>query len=74
MSLIGFNVLDIVVVAYAIMWVIEAVTDLRLAGLDFEEQGTSAYPEYVLNGNDGTPKTLEESKVLVRSKASAVGD
>src|SRR5215468_6290356 len=45
------------VVAYAVMWIIEAVTDLRLApekeiaGLDLEEHGTSAYPEYVLNGN-----------------------
>ena len=50
------------------MWVIEAVTDLRLApekelaGLDLEEHGASAYPEYVLNGDDGTPKTLEDAK------------
>ncbi len=69
------------VASYAIMWVIEAVTDLRLAadkeiaGLDLEEHGTSAYPEYVLNGNDGTPRSLEDAqKVLVRSKAPAAGD
>jgi Amt family ammonium transporter len=68
------------VAAYAIMWIIEAVTDLRLApekelaGLDLEEHGTSAYPEYVLSGNDGTPKTLEDAKVMVRSSAPAAGD
>ena len=69
------------VAAYAIMWIIEAVTDLRLspdkeiAGLDLYEHGTSAYPEYVLNGEDGTPKTMEEAKkVLVRSSSPAAGD
>jgi Amt family ammonium transporter len=68
-------------VAYAVMWVIEAVTDLRLAadkeiaGLDLEEHGAAAYPEYVLSGDDGTPKTLEDAKkVMVRSSAPAAGD
>jgi len=75
------TVLAAFLVAYAVMWVIEAVTDLRLAadkeiaGLDLEEHGAAAYPEYVLSGDDGTPKTLEDAKkVMVRSNAPAAGD
>ena len=75
------TVLVAFVASYAIMWVIEAVTDLRLApekelaGLDLEEHGAAAYPEYVLSGTDGTPKTLEDAqKVFVGSSAPAMGD
>jgi Amt family ammonium transporter len=56
------------IASYVIFYIIEAVTDLRLsaegevAGLDLHEHGAAAYPEYVLSGNDGTPKTLEEAK------------
>lgn len=54
-------------VSYTVMWIISKVATLRLeapkeiAGLDLSEHGAAAYPEYVLHGNDGTPKTLEEA-------------
>lgn len=69
------------VASFIIFKVIDTVAHLRLsaegevAGLDLHEHGASAYPEYVLNGNDGTPKTLEEAKkVLVRKPAPSAGD
>jgi hypothetical protein len=54
-------------VAYAIMFVIHKAGTLRLhaageiAGLDLTEHGAAAYPEYIVVGNDGTPRSLEEA-------------
>jgi Amt family ammonium transporter len=68
------------VASYIIMYVIKVVFTLRLdaakeiEGLDLAEHGASAYPEYVLNGNDGTPKSLDDLKgvgVPVRAPGAA---
>jgi Amt family ammonium transporter len=69
-------------VAYAIMYVIHRAGTLRLhaegeiAGLDLTEHGAAAYPEYVVSGNDGTPKSLEDAKKqgLVPKVVAASGD
>src|SRR5258708_4716822 len=80
----GATVIATFAVAFVIFTIIERVTDLRLsaegeiAGLDLHEHGASAYPEYLLSGNDGTPKTLEEAKApkagAVPNRAAAAGD
>jgi ammonium transporter, Amt family len=43
----------------------------EIEGLDIHEHGASAYPEYVLNGNDGTPKSLADIKKPVAGAVSA---
>src|SRR5262249_44947799 len=56
------------VVALILMYAVKATGTLRVSrageieGLDIHEHGASAYPEYVLTGNDGTPKSLDEAK------------
>jgi len=65
-------------VSFIIFYAIKSVGQLRLdpakeiEGLDIAEHGASAYPEYVLNGNDGTPKSLDGVGVPVR--APGAGD
>lgn len=80
---IGSAVTTIVtlIAAFALMYAVKATGALRVSvageieGLDVHEHGTLAYPEYVLNPNDGTPKSLDEAD-LGKSKlpAPAVGD
>ena len=68
------------VVSFVVMYAIKSAGQLRLAaakeieGLDISEHGASAYPEYVLTGNDGTPKSLDDIKgvgVPVRAPGAA---
>jgi Amt family ammonium transporter len=70
------------VVAMILMYAVKATGTLRVSrageieGLDIHEHGASAYPEYALTGNDGTPKTLEEVKSsrAVGAASTAAGD
>jgi ammonium transporter, Amt family len=56
------------VVSFALMYTVKLTGTLRvspvgeIAGLDLHEHGATAYPEYVLNGKDGTPKFIPELK------------
>jgi ammonium transporter, Amt family len=58
------------VTGLALMYAVKATGTLRVTpegeieGLDIHEHGTAAYPEYVLVGNDGTPKSIEEVKKM----------
>ena len=69
-------------VAMILMYAVKATGTLRVSrageieGLDIHEHGASAYPEYVLTGNDGTPKTLEDAKSghMVGVPSAASGD
>ena len=81
----GATVLATFAVSMVVFTIIERVAHLRLsaeweiAGLDLSEHGAAAYPEYALNGNDGTPKSIEEVKkpkhgAAVTKPAGAVGD
>jgi len=36
----------------------------EIEGLDLHEHGAVAYPEYVMHGNDGTPKSLEDLRTV----------
>ena len=53
-------------VALGLMYTVKAIGALRveaageIEGLDLFEHGAPAYPEYMLTGNDGTPKSLED--------------
>ncbi len=68
--------------SYIVFVIIERVAHLRLsaegevAGLDLHEHGAAAYPEYVLTGNDGTPKSLDAVKKpgMVGVPSAAAGD
>jgi Amt family ammonium transporter len=70
------------VVAMALMYAVKATGTLRVSaageieGLDIHEHGASAYPEYMIKDNDGTPKSLDELKKpgLAGAMSSAVGD
>jgi hypothetical protein len=35
-------------------------TEGEIEGLDLHEHGFPAYPEYVVTGNDGCPKTIDD--------------
>jgi len=82
----GATVVVSFVASLIVFVVIEKLFHLRLSadrevkGLDITEHGSSAYPEYVMAGNDGTPKTLEEAKkynkrvVPSAATAGATGD
>ncbi len=71
------------VASYALFSLVKATGTLRvsaageIAGLDLHEHGTLAYPEHVLHGKDGTPKSVAEAPVLQpgnRAAAGAAGD
>lgn len=68
------------VVAFALMYAVQLTGTLRVSaageieGLDVHEHGTAAYPEYVVHGNDGTPKSLKEVKGLKGAVPEAAGD
>ncbi len=78
------TVIATLVISFVLMWAVNLTGTLRvdaqgeIEGLDLNEHGVLAYPEYVLNANDGTPKTLEEAKAYMSRampKASpAAGD
>jgi ammonium transporter, Amt family len=70
------------VVAMGLMLAVKATGTLRIsaageiAGLDIHEHGASAYPEYVMNPNDGTPKSLADIKEpgMAGVPSAAAGD
>jgi Amt family ammonium transporter len=78
----GATVMVSFAVSFAVMYIIHKAGTLRLSaegeviGLDKYEHGASAYPEYVLSGDDGTPKTLDEVKrgAVVKGAVAASGD
>jgi len=68
--------------AMVLMYAVKATGTLRVSaageieGLDIHEHGASAYPEYVHNGNDGTPKSLADIKkgAVAGSVSASAGD
>jgi Amt family ammonium transporter len=68
--------------AMALMYAVKAIGYLRveaageIEGLDLFEHGAVAYPEYILSGNDGTPKSLAEVAPVATStrQVSATAD
>ena len=54
--------------SFALMYLVNLTGTLRVSmageveGLDLHEHGAAAYPEYVVHGNDGTPKSLKDLK------------
>jgi ammonium transporter, Amt family len=54
------------IVSMALMYAVKATGTLRITtegeieGLDLHEHGFPAYPEYVVTGDDGAPKTIDE--------------
>ncbi len=65
--------------SFVLMYAVKRTGMLRvsaegeIAGLDIHEHGVSAYPEHVLTGKDGTPKSVEEAKVLKPGSMRSVG-
>ena len=76
----GVTTIAALVVSFALMFAVNLTGTLRLdaegeiMGMDLNEHGAMAYPEYVLNPDDGTPKTLEDLKQGASKRAPAVGD
>ena len=64
----GSVVAATLVASFALFYAVKLTGTLRVStageieGLDLHEHGTAAYPEYVLSRNDGTPRSLNESK------------
>jgi Amt family ammonium transporter len=65
--------------AFALFSLVKLTGTLRVSaageiqGLDLHEHGATAYPEYLLHGKDGTPRTATEAPMLQRSPRSAAG-
>ena len=63
------------VASLALMYGTQAVFRLRIPtegeieGLDLSEHGFPAYPEYVVTGDDGCPKTIDDVPVGRRTFA-----
>jgi ammonium transporter, Amt family len=79
----GVTVVATLVAAFALMYAVKAIGVLRVSeageveGLDLHEHGTLAYPEFIVNPNDGTPKTVADVVPLgvgVPAKAPSGGD
>ncbi len=79
----GATTIATFIVAYVVMLAVKATGTLRVSaageieGLDIHEHGAPAYPEYVLKGNDGTPKSLDavpKGAFAGRASATAAGD
>ncbi len=55
-------------ISFVLMYAVKLTGTLRVSaageieGLDLHEHGTAAYPEFVMHGNDGTPKSLDDLK------------
>jgi ammonium transporter, Amt family len=73
---VAFGASFIIMYAIKMAGVLRLSPEKELEGLDIAEHGAAAYPEYVLNGNDGTPKSLDDLKgVGARVRApGAAGD
>lgn len=60
--------------SFALFYAVKLTGTLRVSaageieGLDLHEHGASAYPEYVLSGRDGTPKSLPDVKGVVMGR------
>lgn len=56
--------------SFALFYAVKLTGTLRVSaageveGLDLHEHGAAAYPEYVMHGNDGTPKSLEDVRTV----------
>jgi len=70
-------------VGLALMYAVKATGTLRVSlegeieGLDVHEHGSPAYPEFVVNGNDGTPRSLDELEragMVVALGSASAGD
>lgn len=54
------------IASMVLMYAVKATGTLRVStegeieGLDIHEHGFPAYPEYVVTGDDGAPKTIDE--------------
>ncbi len=65
------------IVSMALMYAVKATGTLRVTtegeieGLDLHEHGFPAYPEYVVTGDDGAPKTIDEVPIGRRTFARA---
>jgi Amt family ammonium transporter len=68
------------ITGFLLMYAVKATGTLRVSvegeieGLDMHEHGIMAYPEYVMNLNDGTPKSLDELEPMPIARAAAAGD
>jgi Amt family ammonium transporter len=57
------------------MYLVKATGTLRIStegeieGLDLHEHGYPAYPEYVVTGNDGAPKSIDDVPIGRRTLA-----
>ncbi len=66
----GAVTLTTLAVSFALMYAVKLTGTLRVSaageieGLDLHEHGTSAYPEFVTHGNDGTPKSLKDLRPI----------
>src|SRR5260221_101659 len=76
----GVTTIATLVISFALMYAVNLTGTLRLdaegeiQGMDLNEHGVLAYPEYVLNPDDGTPKSIEDVKKMPGRAARAVGD
>lgn len=67
------------VASMAMMYAVKATGTLRIStegeieGLDLHEHGYPAYPEYVVTGNDGAPKSIDEVPIGRRTFAKPRG-
>jgi ammonium transporter, Amt family len=67
------------VASFVLFSLVKATGTLRVSaageirGLDLHEHGAVAYPEYVLSGKDGTPRTLADMPALQHSPRSTAG-
>jgi Amt family ammonium transporter len=63
------------IASMALMYAVKATGTLRIStegeieGLDIHEHGFPAYPEYVVTGDDGAPKTIDEVPIGRRTFA-----
>ncbi len=67
------------VASMALMYAVKATGTLRIStegeieGLDLHEHGYPAYPEYVVTGDDGAPKSIDEVPIGRRTFAKPRG-
>jgi Amt family ammonium transporter len=56
---------------YGVKWAfrLRIPTEGEIEGLDLHEHGFPAYPEYVVNGDDGCPKTIDDVPIGRRTLA-----
>jgi len=56
---------------YGVKWAfrLRIPTEGEIEGLDLHEHGFPAYPEYVVNGDDGCPKSIDDVPIGRRTLA-----